>query len=237
MFYLILVLSTALFSYLSFTIGPTFKIESLYPSIATFLFSIFNGFFISRQAGRYNEVRNTLSKIDADLSSLYRESLHVSPKMTEVVKEIIATYAYSRKDSWNSYIHSKSSLVADLHQLIELEYNRSDLKPLSKEALNKMLSLTDDLQTNRKVLVALNDEHVTRYQYAIVILLAVILVITLLASDTAGNLIESLIKAVFIVVVGVVVWTLYKFDNLEIFKGTIGQSTAQDVLDILEGKK
>ena len=43
-------------------------------------------------------------------------------------------------------------------------------------------------------------------------------------------------KAVFTTIIFVVIWTLNRFDNLKIFHGEIGESTGEDVVDIIKGK-
>lgn len=103
MFIFFIIISTIIFTTLNyfFYIGSDitgYDIDKIYISVTTFLFSIFNGFFISRQASRYNEIRNTFSKIDAKLSSIYRNSTHLSKEMVKRVSKTILDYYETRKD-------------------------------------------------------------------------------------------------------------------------------------------
>jgi hypothetical protein len=236
MFYIVLLFISSSLSYLAYTIVPDFSIDKAYLGIATFLFSIFNGFFISRQSSRYNDIRNFISKIDANLSIVYRESTHIGGKFTKKIGEVILAYYETRKKGWDSYIQHKSSTITDFHKLIDAEYKKNS-ENIHGEAMRKMLVVIDDLQVERKALVSLHEEHVTRYQYAIVLLLAAILITTLLAINTQGNLAESIIKSVFISVVGVVIWTLHLFDTLKVFEGEVGEHSGRDVVEIIKGRK
>lgn len=216
--------------------SPLFTIDKTYLSIATFLFSIFNGFFISRQANRYNDIRNLISKIDANLSVVYRESTHVGGAFTKKIGNIILEYYQTRKRGWDNYITHKTNTITDLHKVIDVEYKKNN-EGINGEAMRKMLVVIDDMQVQRKALLALHEESVTRYHYAIVLLLAAILVMTLLSMNTQGNLAESIIKSVFISVVGVVIWTLRRFDTLRVFEGEVGEHSGKDVVNIISGKR
>ena len=242
MFILLILISTIIFTTLSYffhldanIVG--YEIDKVYISITTFLFSIFNGFFISRQAGRYNEIRNTFSKIDAKLSSIYRNSTHLSKKMVKKISNTILNYYETRKN-WEYYLSAKTNLITDLHNIIdEEEKNNTELTSLQKERLKKILTYSDDIQTERKNLVALSQENVGIYQYSIVILLAIILIILLFGFNSVNSIIISIIKAIFINVIFIVIWTLNRFDKLKLFEKNVGEHTSLDVIEIIKGNR
>ncbi|MDQ5962826.1 MAG: hypothetical protein QG653_633 [Patescibacteria group bacterium] len=236
MFYIVLVLVLSSVTYSSFFFSPMFEVDRTYLSSATFLFSVFNGFFIARQANRYNDVRNLVSKIDANLSIIYRESTHIGGAFTKKIGSIILGYYEMRKKGWNDYIMHKSTTIADFHKAIDAQYKKAN-DGIKGEAMRKMMLVIDDMQIQRKALITLNEEKVTRYQYTIVFLLAVVLVAMFLSLDTSGHLVESFMKGVLISVVGVVVWMLHKFDELHVFEGVVGEHSARDVIDIIAGNK
>lgn len=236
MFYAVLLFVISSLAYITYTLPSPFSVNSVYLSLTTFLFSIFNGFFIARQANRYNDIRNYISKTDANLTSIYRESTHVGKQFTKKIGTVILEYYGMRKRGWDDYINHKSTTITDLHKLIHNEYKKESAG-IHGEAMRKMLIVLDDLQVQRKALITLHEERVTRYQYTIVLLLAFVLIAAFFAVDTEGNLIESIIKSVLISTVGVVVWTLHQFDELRIFEGMVGEHSARDVLDIIEGNK
>lgn len=236
MFYIVVVFVLSSFTYIAYTIEPIFAVNTVYLSLGTFLFSIFNGFFISRQANRYNEIRNYISKIDANLTILYRESTHIGGTFTKKIGTIILDYYETRKKGWNDYIKHKSTTITDIHKAIDSEYKKNN-ENIHGEAMRKMLVVVDDLQVQRKALVTLSEERVTRYQYTIVLLLAAVLITAFSSIDTQGALADSFIKSVLITTVGVVIWTLHQFDELRIFEGMIGEHSAKDVVEIIKGKK
>jgi hypothetical protein len=201
-----------------------------------FLFSIFNGFFISRQASRYNDIRNTLSKIDADFSTIWRHANNCSKSFTEKVREVILDYYKNRAKSIEDYINKKSTTIMDFHRILKTKMSEQ-LVGLESESVKKILNVTDDIQIQRKLLIALSQEKVSHYQYAIVFILAVILLTNLVLIDSYQLKVESVMKAVFVSIIFVVIWTLNRFDNLKIFHGEIGADTGKDVVDIIKGKK
>ena len=236
MFYIVVVFILSSFTYIAYTIEPIFSVNMVYLSLGTFLFSIFNGFFISRQANRYNEIRNYISKIDANLTILYRESTHIGGAFTKKIGKIILEYYETRKKGWNDYIKHKSTTITDIHKTIDSEYKKNN-ENIHGEAMRKMLVVVDDLQVQRKALVTLSEERVTRYQYTIVLLLASVLIASFSSINTQGVIADSFIKSVLITTVGVVIWTLHQFDELRIFEGMIGEHSAKDVVEIIKGKK
>jgi hypothetical protein len=84
---------------------------------------------------------------------------------------------------------------------------------LESESVKKILNVTDDIQIQRKLLIALSQEKVSHYQYAIVFILAVILLTNLVLIDSYQLKVESVMKAVFVSIIFVVIWTLNRFDN------------------------
>jgi hypothetical protein len=236
MFYITLAFVLSAITYSGFYYEPIFFVDRTYLTAATFLFSVFNGFFIARQAARYNDVRTLISKIDANLSIIYREATHVGGPFVKKISAIILDYYTTRKKGWNEYIKHKSSMIADFHKAIDAQYKKSN-EGIKGEAMRKMLFVIDDMQVQRKALITLNEEKVTRYQYTIVFLLAFVLVAMFLSLNTHGQLVESFMKGVLISVVGVVVWMLHKFDELHVFEGVVGEHSARDVIEIIEGKK
>lgn len=236
MFYTVLFIMLSAVSYSGFWYEPLFSVDRTYLTAATFLFSVFNGFFIARQANRYNDVRNLISKIDANLSIIYRESTHIGGAFTKKIGTIILDYYETRKRGWDNYIKHRSTMIADFHKAIDLQYKKES-DGIKGEAMRKMMLVIDDMQVERKALITLSEEKVTRYQYTIVFLLAFVLIAMFLSLNTQGYLIESFMKGVLVSVVGVVVWMLHKFDELHVFEGVIGEHSARDVMEIIKGKK
>src|SRR5690606_3246857 len=80
-----------IFVYLSidFKGGDTDKV---FITITTFFFSIFTGFFITRQGTRYTKIREIISSYDGKMSGIFRVTENISPKLQEEVGTIITEH-------------------------------------------------------------------------------------------------------------------------------------------------
>ena len=90
-FILILVVLPVL-SFLYFTVEIAQPVDRVFLSISTFLYTIFTGFFISRQASRFNKVRETVTRFDGLMSNLYRTSGHVSATLQQEIGIVISAH-------------------------------------------------------------------------------------------------------------------------------------------------
>src|SRR3989338_7338811 len=77
--------------YFNIALDPA-SIDKLFLTISTFLFSIFSGFFISRQAARYSDIRKSLAAIDGNMSAMYRASGHLGADFQSKVGGVIKEY-------------------------------------------------------------------------------------------------------------------------------------------------
>jgi len=68
-------------------------------------------------------------------------------------------------------------------------------------------------------------------------LLAAGLFISIVSFNSQFNFSESLLKALFITSIFSVMLTLFKMNKLNFYEEMPGESSAQDVLDIIAGKK
>lgn len=86
-------------------------------------------------------------------------------------------------------------------------------------------------------MVALREERIPAFQWMLIYLLTAILMLTVSTIPSALLLLGSIIKAAFIISVLIVAVLLKKLDELRLFEGTIGEHSAQDVVEIIDGKK
>lgn len=228
-----------LFLFNGFVDFSDYQLDKVYLTISTFLFSVFNGFFISRQSSRYSEIRNGLSRFDASMSIVYRESSHLEEEEHKAVGAIIRNY-YSailkHKDWVYYYFTHKSTLITDLHSSLQA-YSKNGMDGLRGESIKSMLHTLDDMQITRKMLVSLKEETIPPLQQFFIYALASMLFLAILTLPSQGLVLASLIKSVYMVTVVTVVILLKKFDNLSLFEGRIGEHSAKDVLSIIDGKK
>ncbi len=216
-----------------------YNIDKGFLSVSTFLFAIFSGFFIARQGSRYSSIREKVASFDGDMQSIYRAFGHfgneAQKKAAEIIKEHYQPILESKE--WDYYFTHKTSTVVNTTKLLEEVAGGKNLTSLENAALGRIGIGLHDAQINRKHLVALHQERIPKSQWVLTVILAAILLLTLSAITSQGLIIASIIKGAFATAVIAVILLLLQLDKLKLFEGMIGQSSAQDVLDIIEGKK
>lgn len=216
-----------------------YQIDRVYLTVSTFLFSVFNGFFIARQSSRYNEIRNALSKFDGAMTIVYRESTHLSEDEHKSVATVIREYYKSALShpNWSYYYFDhKTRIIQSLHELVD-SAAKNGLDGLRGESIKNMLRTLDDVQIMRKLLVSLKAETIPKLQRVFMYLLSIALLLSVLTLPSKGLILASIIKALYVVSIVTVVRLLQKFDDLSLFEGNIGAHSATDALEILDGKK
>jgi hypothetical protein len=214
-------------------------LNTVYITITTFLFSVFNGFFMARQSTRYSEIRTQVSKFDASMTVLFRESSHLDQDEHNRVKELLTEYYTNvvKHNDWTYYYFThKTHLVSDLHTIVADAAARR-LDGLRGESIKNMLHTLDDVQGVRKQLISLKEETIPHFQQYFMYMLGFVLLAAIATLPSAGNVIASLLKSVFMITILCVMILLRKFNDLSLFEKKIGEHSAQDVLDIMKGNK
>ncbi len=93
------------------------------------------------------------------------------------------------------------------------------------------------MQQIRKNMIALHHERIPKFQWVLLYFLAGVLFLTLSIIPSQGLIYSSILKAAFGSAIIFVFIMLRKFDRLEFFEKTIGEESAQDILNIFAGKK
>lgn len=217
----------------------TQEIDKVFLTIATFLFAIFAGFFISRQGSRYSSIREKIATFDGNMSTIYRVSGHLGTDAQAQVGEIIKAHYQKilEAKAWDYHFTHKSSTLTSLHGIMEKTVGGKALVSLQNMALAQIFGSLRDAQLVRKNMVALYQERIPRFQWVLISFLAVILLLVLLSIPSYHALFNSLLKSAFTYAIIVVVILLYQLDRLQFFEGTIGETSAQDVVSIIDGKK
>ena len=216
-----------------------FNIDKGFLSVSTFLFAIFSGFFIARQGSRYSSIREKVASFDGDMQSIYRAFGHFGKEAQSKAAKIVKNHYQPILESkeWDYSFTHKTSTIVSLSQLLEDEVGSQNLPSLKNAALGRIGIGLHDAQINRKHLVALHQERIPRSQWVLTIILAAILLLTLSTIASQGMAIASIIKGAFATAVIAVIMLLRQLDKLKLFEGMIGESSAKDILDIMEGKK
>jgi integrase len=214
------------------------EIFSTFLSVTTFLFAIFAGFFISRQGNRYSAMRDAIAYFDGEASDIYRQADLLPKKQKELIKALVKN-EYQRIISevdWEVAFMEKTRFMSDIMAVLA-SMQRQKPHPVMATALNRITQSIRAMQTLRKRIIALGKERIPIVQWALIVSLAVI-IITLIASIHFHLIIfTTLIKALFSTVVVLVLIMLFQFDQLKFYEDEIGLTTAQDVMDIIKGKK
>ena len=233
---LIIIVLLFVYSFPHFNLGIS---SQTFLIIATFIFTIFTGFFISRQGQRYSSIRDQVSQFDGELTAIYRQLGHIGVNYQKEVAKIIKKHhsLILKNKAWDYHFSHKSTTITDIHKLVEKATKNKALLSLKTLALQRILFSLRDLQNLRKRMVALHNERIPKPQWVLVYFLAAILLLTVLSIPSQFNMLASILKTSFIIAVFFVIFLLKRFDNLHFFEATIGEKSAEDIINILEGKK
>lgn len=225
----VFVLVAVLFYFVSFGGEETDKI---FITISTFFFSIFTGFFISRQGSRYSKLRETISAFDGKLSGVYRVAQNVSPSVQAETGTIIRSHyeRVLRERSWEHHFSEETTVISSVHKALEEQVGSTKVESLRNQALGRMLAGLSDCQVLRKNMVMLYQERIPSFQWFLVIFFLVMLFMSISVIPSVGVLLGSVLKAAFVVSLISVVVILRNLDNLHLFEGFIGENSAKDVL-------
>lgn len=214
------------------------EVDKVFITLSTFLFALFSGFFISRQSGRYGEIRKLTADFDGTMSAIYRAMGHFGSDVQKKTGEIIKNhYEMILKRGWDYPFTHKTTTITDLHRLTEEAIKENGLDGIKSSVVSRNMVGLGDLQKIRKNMVALREERIPLFQWLLVYIVAVILIITVSTLPSMNSLMSSLIKAAFVSSVLVAVVLLKQLDSLKLFSGAIGENSAKDVVNIIAGKK
>ncbi len=215
------------------------KIDNIFISITIFLFATLVGFFISRQTARYKEIVEKVTSFDGNMSFLFRSFIVFGENNKERLKKILVKHykTIMLASDWNSYFNKKTSTITDINNLIIEISSNNDLNAAQSGVTSRTFFILGDLQKIRKNLIALYQEKIPRLQQLLVFGLTLILILAISSIESQGVILASLIKAAFVSSIISVVIMLEKLNKLTFFESMVGQSSAQDVLDIIKGNK
>lgn len=224
--------------YISYNYNFRGEFDKIFVSLATFLFTIFTGFFISNQTQRYGKIRDALSQYDGKMSGIYRASMNFGVDGQSKIGLIISNY-YKRiieTGSWDYHFYNKSSTITDLHiTSAEAVLSKEKLTEIDKQSNARISSALMDLQVLRKQLIVLREERIPSFQWFLIVLFGLTLITTVLFIPSKNFFIGSLLKSSFLVSILSVIMILRNFDNLQFFEGRVGEHSAEDVLGIING--
>lgn len=232
---LFVLLSLVYFKY-DFGGGGTDKV---FITITTFFFSIFTGFFITRQGNRYTKIREIISSYDGKMSGMYRVAGNLSSNIQEQIGVIIKAH-YEKileTKSWDYHFTHKSNTISAIHQVLETDIGGNKQESLRNQSLGRILANLGDCQVLRKNMVMLYQERIPGFQWFLIFLFVLILLATITVIPSQGFLLGSILKSAFAVSILSVVVILFNLDDLHLFEKFIGENSARDVVEIIGGTK
>jgi len=226
-------------SWVYYTVEIAEPVDRVFLSISTFLYSIFTGFFISRQASRFNKVRETVTKFDGLMSNMYRTSGHISATLQKDMGEVIKAHYEKifQTKQWNYHFEHKSTTLSSIHRLLDKHIKEDKVTKLSNQSIGAIVKSLGVAQDVRKSMLALNRERVPVEQWVLILFFVMMLIATVSAMESVGVLLPAILKAAFVISVLSVMFILYRLNNLAFTEDLMGAESAQDVLDIIAGDK
>ncbi len=203
----------------------------------TFFFTLFIGFFITRQNDRYSAINDQLTSTDGYFSYLYRITGLV-PRIQAQVREIIRAHYQKIVDSKNLAYHvmnPSNTLTATTEALASITDAENDSAPAVGAAWGFLFEVISDLQLLRKKTLNLYQEKLVAFQWAIVYILGVLLIISFNFVPSV-SLLVSILKIFFGTSVFLSVILLRQLDNLTLFGETAGMTSVSDIFRIIDEK-
>lgn len=226
---------TVVYAYVQFEENDIYK---TFLSVSTFLFAIFAGFFISRQSARYNEIRNLVSEFDGEVSNIYRFSRRFGKRIQKKFEVIIlAEYKKIIKYSdWDLVFVEKTNFIASLLEAMDV-FQKKNPNAIESAAITRVNVSTASMQRIRKRAISLGNEHIPPMQWFLIVFLVVMILLLIATMQFEILAFAIFLKALFSTIIILVIYMLWQFDRLHFFEATVGSSSAQDVIDIIKGRK
>lgn len=202
----------------------------------TFFFTLFMGFFISRQNDRYSDITEIIAERDGLYSFLYRV-YGLIPRVQDNLREIIRKHYKKILDSddwaYNEFHPSNtiSRITKEMGGLTADETQSID----GHSYYDGIWDAIKELQQNRKKIIAAYAERLAGFQWAIIYILAILLAVSL-DFVPANSFLVQILKILFGTAVFISVVLLKELDNLTLFGEHAGEESAQDIFRIIDEK-
>lgn len=203
----------------------------------TFFFTLFAGYFITRQNDRYTSIAEEISNTDGDFSLLYRIA-GVVPWAQDKIREALR-YHYEKileTNNWAYHLLNPSTTITkvfDAYREVN-DKNDDDADKLSHFS-DASGGAFDDVQQSRKKMIMLYHEKLLPMHWALIYILAILMVVSFNFIPN-HTFIINVMKIVFGLAVLFVILLLKQLDNLSIFGKDFNKETANDMLRIIDEK-
>lgn len=200
----------------------------------TFFFTLFSGFFITRQNDRYTAIADEIANTDGLFSLLYRVAGAV-PSVQDKVRGALKDHYQKILDSnnWAYHILNPSMTITSIFNAYnEVEDDNAEKLGQFGDAFGGAFL---SLQVSRKRMVMLYDQRLLVLHWGIIFILGALMVVSF-NFIPEHTLFLNILKIVFGVAALLVVLLLKQLDDLSIFGKNFSKRTANDILRIIEEK-
>jgi hypothetical protein len=205
-------------------------------TISTFLFAIITGFYISRLATRYNEIRKLIATQDADLLNLYKVSKNFGKKFEKKMKDLIDKYLITSYDVSLSKANVAYKITSKPFFDMWDEVNALTLAKKRKIEASKLYDILMRLEQNRNNTSGVASERLNIGQWIIICLLAVIVtfcIYYLRVDEVYSQIITVLLAYVLILIL----FIMRDLQNLMLGGTELLEESGQEVLEFMGNKR
>ncbi len=238
-FVVIIIFILAFLGYLIMPEVRAVPLNDVYIEMAIFLFTVISGFTVSRQNNRYRQIMKEITSFDGSVSAMYREFAHFGIEYQDKFQQIALDHyePVIREHEWDYNIVNKSNTLTNTYALVKDALEDERIAHIEHSSVAEIKKQLSDMQKNRKDMIALHAERIPQFQWFVISFLALMLILTVSSISSYGDVIESLLKASFATAILATIVMLKRLDTLDLFESFLGEHSAQDVIDIFDGKK
>lgn len=200
---------------------------------ATFFFAIFSGFFITRQNERYTRIIEVISERDGIFSFLYR-AFGLVPRIQSEMREIIKNH-YTKILESNDWAYNEfhpSTTITDLTNVMGSVTDKEAKKLANNNLFDGIWVTIEELQKNRKKIIAAYKERLLLFQWILIYLFAGITILSFHFLQTEIFWV-NILKIVFGTAVFLVVILIKQLNDLSLFGKNFSHNIAGDVLRVV----
>lgn len=206
--------------------GPSEDVK-LILTVSTFLFAILAGFFIARASSRFNEIRRTVGTEDALFLSLYKTSQIYGKKFTDKIRDLMDKYyiiSYDVELGTQSAYKENRSYFMKMWDLVTKFKTKASIE---------LLEILRDLEINRNLASTTSKEKISKGQWAILIILSLIILFSLfyLKTNETYSIIITILLSTVLAIVLLILRDLQnlKFGGEKTLLGESGQEVFESI--------
>jgi hypothetical protein len=203
----------------------------------TFFFTLFIGYFITRQNDRYSQIADQLTTNDGYFSYLYRVTGMV-PRIQNEIRQTVHDHYEKIIQSGNLAYHVQNpsnSITRLMNSLSSVTADELGAVAAAEGAWQFLFEVISDLQLTRKKILNLYSEKLVLFQWTIIYVLALLLIVSFNFVPSSSILVTFL-KVCFGTAVFLSIILLKQLDNLTLFGDAAGMNSVEDVMNIVTEK-